>query len=312
MKILVTGACGYKGTVLTQSLLAAGHQVTGIDTQWFGNFLEPHPTLNLVKKDVRHISMECLSGVNVVIHLANIANDPSVDLNPTLSWEVNVLATQQLTDMAARSGVRQFIYASSGSVYGIKREARVTEDLPLVPLSAYNKTKMVAERVALSFKDHMSVHCLRPATVCGWSPRMRLDVAVNLLTMQALTSGIVTVFGGDQMRPNLHIRDAIRAYHHFLNNPDLPSGSYNVGFENLSIRDIAHQITKKIPAQIVTKKSEDLRSYRQDSTKILATGFDALYTVDDAIDELAQKYHSGELVDRDNWHSVRRLKQLNL
>ena len=151
MKILVTGGCGYKGTVLTQQLLKDGNEVVVVDTQWFGNFLTPHPNLEILQQDVRSTEKIPMDGVEAVIHLANIANDPGVELNPSLSWEVNVLATQQLIDNAVRSGVAQFIFASSGSVYGVKEEAQVTEDLPLVPISVYNKTKMIAERVLLSF-----------------------------------------------------------------------------------------------------------------------------------------------------------------
>ncbi len=143
MKILVTGGCGYKGTVLTQKLLENGNEVIVVDTQWFGNYLEAHPRLQILQEDVRNTEKIPMDGVNVVIHLANIANDPSVELNPSLSWEVNVLATQQLVDLAVRSGARQFIFASSGSVYGVKEESQVTEDLPLVPISVYNKTKMI-------------------------------------------------------------------------------------------------------------------------------------------------------------------------
>ena len=139
--------------------------------------------------------------------MANIANDPAVDLNPNLSWEVNVLAGQQLADRAIRNDVKQFIFASSGSVYGIKDEEKVTEDLKLVPISVYNKTKMIAERVFMSYQNEMQIHCIRPATVCGLSPRMRLDVSVNMLTYQALKNKKITVFGGKQTRPNIHIKD---------------------------------------------------------------------------------------------------------
>ena len=238
MNILVTGGCGYKGTVLAQQLLTDGHDITVLDTQWFGNYLQDHPNLTVLKQDVRNIDAVPLDGVEVVIHLANIANDPGVELNPSLSWEVNVLGTQQLADKAMRKGVKQFLFASSGSVYGVKDEPQVTEELILVPISVYNKTKMTAERVLLSYADQMQVHCIRPATVCGWSPRMRLDVSVNMFTMQALKNASVTVFGGQQTRPNIHIQDMVRVYQHFLINSELPSGCYNAGFENISILDI--------------------------------------------------------------------------
>ena len=157
MKILVTGGCGYNGSVLVPKLLEKGHTVISVDTQWFGNYLSSHPNLKNLKSDVRDISASILKGIDVVIHLANIANDPAVELNPNLSWEVNVLATQQLIEKSRKEGVKQFIFASSGSVYGIKDELRVTEDLPLIPISVYNKTKMVAERVFLSFKEKMDM-----------------------------------------------------------------------------------------------------------------------------------------------------------
>lgn len=312
MKILVTGGCGYKGTVLTQKLLEQGNDVTVVDTQWFGNHLEDHARLEIIKGDVRETDKIPLDGVDTVIHLANIANDPGVELNPSLSWEVNVLATQQLADKSVRSGVQQFIFASSGSVYGIKEEAQVTEDLPLVPISVYNKTKMVAERVLLSFQEDIQIHCIRPATVCGWSPRMRLDVSVNMLTLQALKNGVITVFGGEQTRPNIHIQDMIGVYQHFLENPNLDSGCYNAGFENISILDIAQQVVKKIPADIQVTDSNDPRSYRQNSDKLMATGFLPQYSVADAIDDVINRYKDGHLVDSDQCYTVRWMKQLNL
>jgi nucleoside-diphosphate-sugar epimerase len=253
-----------------------------------------------------------LEGVDTLIHLANIANDPGVEMNPTLSWEVNVLATQQLADRAVRAGVKQFIFASSGSVYGVKDDPQVTEDLELVPISAYNKTKMVAERVLLSYVDAMQVHCIRPATVCGYSPRMRLDVSVNMLTMQALKNGKMTVFGGDQTRPNIHINDMVGVYRHFLAKPDLPSGCYNAGFENISILDIAKKVASKVSAEIVVSESNDPRSYRQNSDKLLATGFVQTATVSDAIDDVIAKFKSGELVESDQCYTVRWMKHLNL
>jgi nucleoside-diphosphate-sugar epimerase len=312
MKILITGGCGFVGTVLTAQLLQDGHHITVVDTQWFGNHLKPHPRLTVLKQDTRDLNGIPLRGVDTIIHLANIANDPGVEMNPTLSWEVNVLATQQLADRAVRAGVKQFIFASSGSVYGVKDDPQVTEDLELVPISAYNKTKMVAERVLLSYTDAMQIHCIRPATVCGYSPRMRLDVSVNMLTMQALTNGKMTVFGGDQTRPNIHINDMVGAYRHFLAKPDLPSGCYNAGFENISILDIAKKVASKVSAEIVVSESNDPRSYRQSSDKLLATGFVQTATVADAIDDVIAQFKSGELEENDQWYTVRWMKHLNL
>jgi nucleoside-diphosphate-sugar epimerase len=250
--------------------------------------------------------------VEAIIHLANIANDPAVELNPTLSWEVNVLAGQQLADRAVRAGVKQFIFASSGSVYGVKDEPNVTEDLTLVPISVYNKTKMVAERVFLSYKDEMQVHCIRPATVCGLSPRMRLDVSVNMLSYQALKNGKITVFGGDQTRPNIHIQDIAGVYRHFLAHPEIASGCYNAGFENISILDIAERVKSKIGAEIVVSESNDPRSYRQDSSKLLATGFKPSHSVADAIAEIADAYAQQNLPDGDSCYTVKWMRHLDL
>ena len=312
MKLLVTGGCGYKGSVLIPKLLADGHEIISIDTQWFGNYLPKHENLQNLQMDIRDTDNIPVDGVDAIIHLANIANDPAVELNPTLSWEVNVLAGQQLADKATRAGVNQFIFASSGSVYGVKEEPLVTEDLTLVPISVYNKTKMVAERVFLSYADEMQVHCIRPATVCGISPRMRLDVSVNMLTYQALKNGKITVFGGDQTRPNIHIKDVANIYRHFLKNPNIKSGCYNAGFENLKIMDIAKLVQQETGAEIEITPSNDPRSYRQDSTKLMATGFEPEHTVLDAIREIKKAYESKDFPESDSCYTVKWMKKLGV
>lgn len=304
MKILVTGGCGYKGHVLVPKLLNHGHQVIAFDIQWFGNFLQPHPDLQVIQGDVRHISTVPLEGVDCIIHLSSIANDPCGDLDPKLTWEVSALATMQLADKARRLGIKRFIYASSGSVYGVKEEAQVTEDLELDPISEYNKTKMVAERVLLSYANDMVVQMVRPATVCGYSPRMRLDVSVNMLTMQALTRGRITVFGGDQTRPNIHIDDITDVYLHLLDHPEV-TGVYNAGFENISILDIAKLVTRHVPADIIVSASNDPRSYRVNSDKLLATGFTPKKSVEHAILELIEKYRAGELKDEERFSNLK-------
>ena len=303
MKILVTGACGYKGHVLVPKLLANGHHVVAFDLQWFGNYLQPHVNLDIIKGDVRQVDTIPLNGVDCIIHLASIANDPCGDLEPKLTWEVSGLATMQLADKAKRSGVKRFIYASSGSVYGIKEELQVTEELELTPISEYNKTKMVAERVVLSYEKDMVVQIVRPATVCGYSPRMRLDVSVNLLTMQALTNKKITVFGGNQVRPNIHIDDITDLYLFLIDRPDI-TGIYNAGFENISILDIAKLVAKYVEAEIILTPSNDPRSYRIDSNKLLATGFKPKKTVSDAIQEVINKYENGELKNEDKFHNL--------
>jgi nucleoside-diphosphate-sugar epimerase len=304
MKVFVTGGCGYKGSVLVPRLLEAGHRVTAYDTQWFGNLLQPHERLEVLKGDVRSTESIDLRGFEAVVHLASIANDPCGDLNPKLTWEVGALATMRLADQAVRAGVKQFLYASSGSVYGIKSEDRVTEELTLEPVSDYNKSKMVAERVLLSYADRMVVQIVRPATVCGYSPRMRFDVSVNMLTMQALTRGEVTVFGGEQTRPNIHIEDVADVYLHFLAHGEL-AGVYNAGFENITIREIAERVTRHVPARITVTPSSDPRSYRLSSDKLLATGFRPRRTVDDAIRELVRLHGEGRLRDEDRFHNLR-------
>lgn len=309
MKIFITGGCGYVGTPLSTQLLSEGHIVTILDNHWFGNFLKPHNNLKILKKDTRDINDISFEGYDIIIHLANIANDPSVELDPTLSWEVNVLASQQIAEKAIKEGVKQIIYASSGSVYGVKDELEVTEDLDLVPISVYNKTKMVSERVFLSYKDNIKVHCIRPATVCGWSERMRLDVSVNMLSFQALKNNLITVFGGKQTRPNIHILDMINVYRHFINNDILP-GCYNAGFENISILDIAERVSAKTGAEIKISKSNDPRSYRQNSDKLLNTGFKPKFNVDFAIEEIIEKYNNGYLKDLDSYYTVKTMKKI--
>jgi nucleoside-diphosphate-sugar epimerase len=201
-------------------------------------------------------------------------------------------------------GIPHFIYASSGSVYGLKDEPQVTEDLELVPLSEYNKTKMVGERVLLSYSDRMAVQIVRPATVCGLSPRMRLDVAVNMLTMQALARGEITVLGGEQTRPNIHIDDITDLYLFLLDHPGV-TGVFNAGFENLSILEIANMIAEVSGAKITVKPSNDPRSYRVNSDKILATGFRPKKSVRTAIDEIGAAFRAGLLADEDRFYNLK-------
>ncbi|MFA5100159.1 MAG: SDR family oxidoreductase [Candidatus Omnitrophota bacterium] len=312
MHILVTGGCGYVGTSLTLELLKLGMQVTVADIMWFGNYLPGHKNLKVVREDIRNAEAVPMKGVDAVIHLANIANDPCGELDSKLSWEVNVLATMRLAEQAIRNNVKQFIYASSGSVYGVKDEPEVTEDLSLVPISDYNKTKMVSERVLLSYKDDILIQCVRPATVCGYSPRMRLDLSVNMLTIQALANGRITVLGGNQTRPNIHLKDLISVYVHFLKQGSKSEGIYNAGFENLSILDIAKKIVSHVPAEIVVSESNDPRSYRLCSKKLSATGFEPKYRVDDAIQELVKEFKAGNLKNEDKWYNIKTMKNLKI
>ncbi len=308
MKILVTGACGYKGHILVPKLLSRGHEIIAVDTQWFGNFLSPHDNLTILKEDVLNIDLLPLENIECIIHLASIANDPCGDLDPKLTWEVSVLSTLQLIDRAKRMGIKRFIYASSGSVYGFKNELQVTENLELKPISEYNKTKMSAERIVLSYSGDINVQIVRPATVCGLSPRMRLDVSVNLLTMQALTNKKITVFGGSQVRPNIHIDDITDVYIHFLDHPEF-SGIYNAGFENISILDIAKLVQNYIPANIEVTESNDPRSYRINSDKLIATGYTPKKNVNKAIQEIISHFEKGLLLNEDKFYNLKWMQE---
>ncbi|NLF98156.1 MAG: SDR family oxidoreductase [Candidatus Riflebacteria bacterium] len=310
MNILLTGGCGFIGSMLSQRLLKEGHNLTVVDSMWFGNFLQPHENLKIIQEDIRNVDNVPMAGIDVVLHLANVANDPCSELNPKLSWEVNTLATMQLVEKAIDNNVKQFVYASSGSVYGVKEEERVTEELSLLPISDYNKTKMISERILLSYQDQITIQCIRPATVCGCSPRMRLDLSVNMLTMQALSRQKITVFGGDQVRPNIHIKDMVEVYLHFIKLGKKAPGIYNAGFENLSIMDIAKKVVEYVPAEIVVSPSNDPRSYRLCSDKILATGFKPQYGVETGIKEVIEAYKSGALKDDENCYNIKAMKKL--
>ena len=312
MHILVTGGCGYTGTLLTNDLINLGHKVTVVDIQWFGNYLLPQKNLTVLKLDTRDYEKMPLENVDIVIHLASIANDPSVELNHQLSWEVNVLATQKLIENSIKNKVQQFIFASSGSVYGVKEEEQVTEDLSLVPISTYNKTKMISERILKSYEKDIKFHCIRPATVCGYSPRMRLDVSVNMFAFQAIKFKSMSVFGGSQIRPNIHIQDLVNVYKHFVTKPELPSGFYNAGFENLKIIEIAKKVAEIIPAEIIIKDNNDPRSYRQNSEKLLSTGFKKKFTVSDAIKEIKSMYENNKFTESDKCYTVTWMKELKL
>lgn len=309
MRVLVTGGCGYVGSVLVPKLLQLGHEVEVRDLKWFGDNLEPKDNLWVSHGDFKTIAV---APWDAIIHLAGIANDPCGELNAKLTWEVNVLATQRLADMAVRSGVKQFIYASSGSVYGVSNAPEVTENEPLVPISDYNKTKMVAERVLLSYAKQMAVQIIRPATVCGWSPRQRLDVMVNSFVIQALTKGEITFNGGEQYRPNIHIQDMADLYVWMLERPGF-TGIFNAGFENLKIVEIAQMVADKTGAKIVAKPSTDPRSYRMNSDYLMSlTDFKPKCTVADAIEDLCTAYESGQLKDEEQCYNLKTMQRLQI
>lgn len=312
MKLLVTGGCGYKGSVLIPKLLEQGHQVTVVDIQWFGNYLNPHNNLTVIKGDIRQLEESWFEGVEAIIHLAAVANDPCCDLDPKLSWEIGPLAAMQLVEKAIQHKVKQFIYASSGSVYGVSDALQVTENLPLNPISDYNKTKMVTERVLLSYADKIILQIIRPATVCGYSPRMRLDVSVNMMSIQALNNKLMTVYGGNQVRPNIHIDDITDLYLFLLEKGDKVQGIFNAGFENLSILQIAERVKNYASAEIQVTASNDPRSYRLNSDKLLKTGFSPKKTVEHAVKELAALYQQGKLKDEAKFYNIKVMKTLGI
>ena len=314
MNFLITGGCGYIGTNLTKYLLNKGHKVTIIDNLWFGNNLKKNKNLKIIKEDVRNFDKLKITNTYAIIHLANIANDPTVELNPNLSWEVNVLASKLIADHAIKNKVKKLIFFSSGSVYGVKKENKVTEDLKLNPISIYNKTKMIAERVFLSYKNNIDIKCLRPATVCGLSDRLRLDVTVNKLTFDAYYKKKIFVDGGSQVRPNVNLRDIERVVDFFLfSKKKFNDDVYNMGFENYSIMKIAKKIQKKTGAKLKVNKSVDIRSYRQDSSRLIKTGFKPHFTVDNAIDELIEyfKKNKRSKFGTQNFN-LKKMKELNV
>jgi nucleoside-diphosphate-sugar epimerase len=309
-KILITGGSGYVGSLLVNKLAEKGHDITVVDTLWFGNNFKKNKKVKLIKKDIRNIENVSLNGFDTVIHLANIANDPSAQIDPNISWEINVLASYQLLEKAKNSGVKKFIYASSGSVYGVKKEKRVTEHLSLVPISTYNKTKLIFEKILMSYNDKkFKIYCIRPGTVCGVSPRIRWDLSVNLLTLSAIKSNIIKVFGGRQFRPHIHIKDMVRVYEHFLNK-NLKTGIYNASFECFTIKQLAKFIQKKTKAKIVYYKSDDIRSYRLNADKLIRSGFVPKFSIKDAINEIIELNSNKKLTVSINNYNLKKMQKL--
>jgi nucleoside-diphosphate-sugar epimerase len=311
MRILVTGGNGYVGNKLIPELLRAKHKVYSVDKNLFGDYLSKHNNLIKIKADIKDINKLKIKKINCIIHLASISNDPMAEIDKNLSWETSALSTIELMNFALNNKVKRIIYASSGSVYGIKKENNVTEDLYLKPISLYNKVKMVTERVILSYKKDIEVFIVRPATVCGFSRRMRFDVSVNALTFSALKSKKITVNGGKQVRPNIHIDDLVNLYLFMIKTHKKNSGIFNAGFENISILNLAKKIQKIIPSKIILlKKNYDPRSYRINSNKLLKIGFKPKYTVREAILDMKNKFYKKELKDNPRFHSIKWLKKI--
>ncbi len=305
--VLVTGGAGYVGSVLVPKLLAAGHRVKVLDLYFFGDdvlaSVKGHPRLEEIKADLRDRAVleRSLPGCDAVIHLACISNDPSFELDPNLGKSINYDAFLDLVDVSKKSGVKRFIYASSSSVYGIKDEENVTEDLPLQPLTDYSKYKAMCEDVLLAERRPGFVTLiLRPATVCGYGPRLRLDLSVNILTNLAFHNRKITVFGGEQRRPNLHIEDMTDLYIRCLEYADekIDGKTFNAGYQNLRIREIAEIVRAEVgdDVQIVTSPTNDLRSYHISSDKILRElGWGPKHTIQDAVRDLVKAFKAGKV-----------------
>ena len=312
MKILVTGGLGYIGTLLSSRLLKDNHKVTIIDANWFGNYLpfelKKNKNLKLIQDSIVNLYKYDFKNYDIFFHLANVANDPTGDLDSKITWEINALHTKVCIEYAIKNNFKKFIFASSGSVYGVKKEKKVHEDLDLVPISDYNKTKMISERVLLSYKDYIDLKIIRPATVCGYSPKMRLDLSVNMLTMQALKNKKITVFGGNQVRPNLNINDMVSVYIHMIKS-DSNHKIFNAGKENLKIIEIAKIIQSLLPCEIEILKVQDIRSYRLDSSRLIKTGFKFNYTIKDAIEELITCYNNKLIKSDKNLLNINAMKK---
>ena len=326
-KVFVTGGAGYVGAVLVPKLLAKGHQVKVVDLYMFGaDVLEgvaANPRLSQVKGDIRDRDLLAreISGYDTVIHLACISNDPSYELNPALSKSINYDAFVDLVEIAKRAGVRHFIYASSSSVYGIKDEPEVTEDLPLTPLTDYSKYKAKCEEYLNgAATDDFIVTTIRPATVCGYSPRQRLDLTVNILTNHAVSRGKITVFGGEQKRPNLHIEDMTDLYLFLLDQPPekIHRKIYNVGYQNYPVKEIAAMVRATLGDDIVieTTPTDDIRSYHVSSRKIKEElGFEAKHTLQDAILDLKRAFDAGLLpnsLEDMRYYNIKTMLAINL
>ncbi|MBS1982620.1 MAG: SDR family oxidoreductase [Bdellovibrionales bacterium] len=325
-RVLVTGGAGYVGAVLLPQLLEKGHEVVNYDLMLFGEDVLPkHPKLTNVKGDIRDTALfaKAVKGCDAVIHLACVSNDPSFELDPELSKTVNFTCFEPMVKAAKDAGVKRFIYASTSSVYGVSDAPEVTEDHPFVPLTDYNKYKGLCEPVLLKYQSpDFTTVIIRPATVCGYSPRLRLDLSVNILTNLAVNKGVVTVFGGTQKRPNIHIKDICDLYTMLLDIPaeKIAGEAFNAGYENFTIAQIAEMVRKiveeefpeKRPIKVETSPSNDLRSYHVSSRKIRERlGFIPRRSIEDAVRDLCQAFRAGKIpnsLDDQKYFNVRQLK----
>ncbi|MDI6703316.1 MAG: SDR family oxidoreductase [bacterium] len=326
--VLVTGGAGYVGSVLVPKLLAKEYYVKVLDLYIYGedvlDGVKGHPNLEQIKGDIRDLPLleKVIHNTDVVIHLACISNDPSFELDPQLGKSINYDAFLDLVDISKKGSVRRFIYASSSSVYGIKEEKNVTEELPLEPLTDYSKYKALCEeRLLKEQSPDFTPVVIRPATVCGYSPRMRLDLTVNILTNLAINTGRITVFGGEQKRPNIHIEDITDLYVKLLEFPDdmIKGKIFNAGYENYKISQLAEMVREvvgKDGVKIITAKTDDLRSYHISSEKIKQElGFEPKHTIEDAVRDLSKAFQEGRIpnpMGDIRYYNIKMMKAIHL
>ena len=322
-KIFITGGAGYVGSLLTPYLLNKGYKITSFDLMLYGETLKKNDNLKIIKGDIRNIEMlkEAIKDHQIVIHLACISNDPSFELNPKLGKEINLDSFKPLVEISKKAGIERFIYASSSSVYGVKKEKNVNENMSIEPLTDYSKFKAYCEKILLEFNDkNFTTTILRPATVCGYSPRQRLDLVVNILTNLAYHNREITIFGGDQLRPNIHIQDMVRAYELFISvdSQKINGKIFNIGFENLTVNQLAHEVQKVIGLDVKIKKlpSEDNRSYHISSEKIKnELGFFTKYNILNAVEDLKIAFEKKVLINpltNDNYFNIKKMQSIDL
>lgn len=323
-RVLVVGGAGYVGSQLVKKMVIAGIPTRVLDTFWFGDHvLNEIQPLEVVKGDVRNSDSVrvALREISTVIHLACISNDPSFDLNPSLGKSVNLDSFLPFLKECQKAGVSKFIYASSSSVYGIKQEPLVTEELSLEPLTDYSRYKAECEKILLNENLNQMIRCVvRPATVCGYSPRQRFDLVVNILTASALTRGAITVMGGSQYRPNLHIDDMAESYISLLNAEEskIENQIFNIGGGNLTLSEIAQNVKdvigKELPIKV--KETDDLRSYRIESRKIKdAIGFEPKRSVHNAIEDIVKNFKDKKFGDDlfgSDYINIKKMQDLRL
>lgn len=325
--VLVTGGAGYVGSVLVPRLLKAGYRVKVLDLYMYGDDVlkevKGHPGLQEIKGDIRDVALlqKIMPDTDAVIHLACISNDPSFELDPGLGKSINYDCFPALVKTAKGSGVKRFIYASSSSVYGVKDIPNVTEDLPLEPLTDYSKYKALCEDILLKERaPGFAALILRPATVCGYSPRLRLDLTVNILTNLAVNNRKITVFGGAQMRPNIHIEDMCDLYIKSLEWPaDKIDGKiFNAGYHNHTVADIACMVKSIVgdDVEIVTSPTDDNRSYHVSSEKLKKElGFAAERSIEDAVKDLVQAFKGGKIPnpkDDIRYYNIKTMQSIEL